>query len=406
MNNVLKIQLKNIKYIDRKILFLVMLILPNMQPQGIVDMFPEVDKVFNIFKLLSLAVIFAKFLNIFNFPRINKALIFYAFYWVWILLITAMNNADMRDATVISISIFSIGLLINLYINDFERLAKAFIWVLGMLLIVNFITLLLFPNGMYYNPEINFYHNWFLGHKNGHIKYSLPCMILILLLRHMNQNKKMYRLLLAVSVLTPFLNHSSTSVICFVIFAFCMLPVFKRIINAETVFVGYICAFLGIVIFRLQNLFSFIIVDILHKDLTFTGRTYIWDATLELIKQAPIIGHGYFSETERSIEIAEILNNLPHPQFVHAHNQILEALYLGGAVSFACFIIFNLIIIKQLIRYRYTFYAHIGVACLASIYTLYLMEDHKNASFFIMYFFIANIEPIVKYCQQNKKYIG
>ena len=70
--------------------------------------------------------------------------------------------------------------------------------------------------------------------------------------------------------------------------------------------------FYGIVLLRLQNIFSFIIQNILGKDLTFTGRTRIWDNAIEFIKARFIIGYG----KETGAVIASKLGDI---KFTHAH---------------------------------------------------------------------------------------
>lgn len=36
-------------------------------------------------------------------------------------------------------------------------------------------------------------------------------------------------------------------------------------------------------------------VDVLHKDASLTGRTYLWDYAAELSRQRPLLGHGYYA---------------------------------------------------------------------------------------------------------------
>ena len=75
-------------------------------------------------------------------------------------------------------------------------------------------------------------------------------------------------------------------------------------------------------------------LDFLGKEITLTGRIYIWASALKKIHVAPIIGYGY-----------------GEPSFNHyvAHNQILELLVNGGAVLL---IIFYVIYIYIGIRER------------------------------------------------------
>ena len=87
-------------------------------------------------------------------------------------------------------------------------------------------------------------------------------------------------------------------------------------------YIGYLLAVLFIVFFRFQNMFSYFIEDVLKKDLTFTGRTKIWDSAILLIRRNPILGYGYMNQ-----ESEIILLGGPH-----THNILLEQLLRAGVV--------------------------------------------------------------------------
>ena len=73
----------------------------------------------------------------------------------------------------------------------------------------------------------------------------------------------------------------------------------------------------------LQNYFDFIIVDLLNRDLTFTGRTYIWDKAISLIKDNMVLGLG-FSDMELRIKAIGIY---------HAHSAYLNVLLESGIIG-------------------------------------------------------------------------
>jgi O-antigen ligase len=50
---------------------------------------------------------------------------------------------------------------------------------------------------------------------------------------------------------------------------------------------------LGAIAIGLMLSLETLVVDILKEDLTFTGRTYIWQASTEMIAQRPWLGYGY-----------------------------------------------------------------------------------------------------------------
>lgn len=93
----------------------------------------------------------------------------------------------------------------------------------------------------------------------------------------------------------------------------------------------------SIVFFRIQNLFSYIIVDLLGKDLTLTGRTRDWDNAMTIIPQKLFIGHG---NMDQSTEL-QILGD------VFTHNAFLEQLFRGGIIYIVLFILIIIIVSKN-----------------------------------------------------------
>ena len=104
---------------------------------------------------------------------------------------------------------------------------------------------------------------------------------------------------------------------------------------------SYICfmtAEIAIIFFRIQNLFSYIIVDILGKDLTFTGRIRDWDNVMTLIPDKFFLGYGGMSQLEEKNVLGD----------VYSHNAVLEQFFRGGLLYFLMFAIAIYVISKQL----------------------------------------------------------
>ena len=85
---------------------------------------------------------------------------------------------------------------------------------------------------------------------------------------------------------------------------------------------------LGVTFFNIQHFFSFIIVDILHKDLTMTGRTNVWNIGYKGFFSSPIWGCGISSQT--------------------IDNGFVQCLYMAGLIGTLFFIIFISYNIKYL----------------------------------------------------------
>lgn len=80
--------------------------------------------------------------------------------------------------------------------------------------------------------------------------------------------------------------------------------------------------------FKSIELIRSFIVDVLKKDVTFTGRINIWSGVWEMVKQKPLLGHGMMDNPQMLFYDSEFNQN-----YVHAHNGFLQTWYEAGAVS-------------------------------------------------------------------------
>lgn len=127
------------------------------------------------------------------------------------------------------------------------------------------------------------------------------------------------------------MNFSATSCVALAVVAVCLAAVsFKKLrpfLSLPTFLGVYAAFFIGIVIARMQNYFAFFIEGVLHKDLTFTKRTGIWDRVFSVMDS----GHwlqGYGVRSYRQLDFGDF-------RAAHAHNELLNIWLMGGAVSIA-----------------------------------------------------------------------
>ena len=156
-------------------------------------------------------------------------------------------------------------------------------------------------------------------------------------------------------------------------------------------FVYYITKklFFSIVIFRVQNLFSYLIVNILHKDLTFTNRTGIWDRTIAYINKSILFGSGLEPSTIRSTK-----NNFIYG--INAHNFILEIMYQGGILALISFVAILISACKKLYKYKNNMVSKV-VSFVIFVLFLMMITEYYNIQFiFIVLVFAFNIEYIIK----------
>lgn len=111
----------------------------------------------------------------------------------------------------------------------------------------------------------------------------------------------------------------------------------KKIFNSIVYFILQVSSFIGLTFFSIQNLLAGFIINYLHKDITMSSRTIIWNRAFEALKNKPVFGIGILS------------NDNMHDLFgfVHVHNHLLQVLLQCGYVGL---VLFLLILLGSYIR--------------------------------------------------------
>lgn len=248
-----------------------------------------------------------------------------------------------------------------------------------ILLLINFITIILFPGGFYLNSS-GYSGNYFLGYDNNLITYIFPALALSFT-NSLNKNGKIGLksiFLLIISFCSTIFTWSATGVVSMVIMIvlFFAYTINKKDFPIRKYIVVALSLFIGIVFLRFQNIFSFIIEGWLKKDLTFTGRTYIWDIFIGEIKKSILIGHGIVD----SKYLIRTLNA------GHAHNYFLQILYQGGLVTFSMFLGFFFSAINKVKNCKEKKY--VGIVIFAYLIS-FIFEAYSLINMFIIVLLIA-----------------
>lgn len=134
-------------------------------------------------------------------------------------------------------------------------------------------------------------------------------------------------------------------VVCGAYYFRSLISILKRVLNTSVLFGTILALNLLFVIFQSFSqieIIHFILVDVMHKDITFTGRTDIWNFAISIIKKKPVWGYGEGLIGYRANSYWENFIK------VHgAHNQFLEIALFGGYVSlFFYILVFGIIWFK------------------------------------------------------------
>ena len=275
--------------------------------------------------------------------------------------------------------------------------------VLYILIILNFLSIIIFPNGMYATERYT--NNWFFKYDNTHIFMYFPALLVGYLNMKYN-NKKIDFLYVSIFIIIAFcifFCKSANSIVTFSIFT--VYLIFKnrlnriKWLNSRTFMYVLVGIFLAFVIFRIQDYFEWFIVGILHKNLTFSHRTYIWDIVIKYIKNSPILGYG----VEDSKFVAIKFGNA---NFTHAHNTFLDIMYKGGIVSLIPFLLCIIMSINELYKNKRSYIStlfSVGLFC-CLIMTIFEAREDKIGFYIVLLlcYYLKNIEDNIKFMNKNE----
>jgi O-antigen ligase len=233
-------------------------------------------------------------------------------------------------------------------------------------------------NNMYLtNFEGVYSHKNFLGRS-----MSLGCIISIFYYRF---NKKASILNFIVCVIALYFSKSGTSyVILGIMILLLLLLKYKKRINI--LLVTGIPTVLIVIGLTAGNSILSDSMGYMNKDLTFTGRTYIWKYAINQIKKQPLLGYGYKAfwptkaDESQYVYIKEIDNNI-----THAHDGFINTSAEIGLIGAG-------IMILMLIKFLYS-NRMIGIG-----------EYEKCFMVIYFYFFIFNNITETSFLNTNNLY--
>ena len=351
------------------------------------------DTILNVFKIMVIAVLGVWF--VYFYQKVSLFFVGIVFFEVWRVLATIYCGGDYTSLFLTILNALAICLVVEMGLKtDPDALLDGASFTLGLFVLINFATIILFPQGMY---EFNNYtQNYFLGYRNNSIMLFFPAIIFSIVrsLRKYNKLTLSSFVITAVSFATVIIAFSATSVIGMTVFILFLLlalinkmPNFLNIITYLAINITY---FFGVIILRLQEAFAFIIVDMLGRDLTFTGRTKIWDGALAAFVKSPVFGVGEI-ESQASRDLIGA---------THAHNYYLDLLYKSGLPGFLIF--FAILIICGMALYRNRKNGKIPFVVSGAICAFMIMLQ-SEAYYNIYYFFsILTLAAFIPYALPKK----
>lgn len=226
----------------------------------------------------------------------------------------------------------------------FEPFIKVSSYLMGIMFGINAFFLAVFPAGLYASKHMDAIHYGvdlaktrytLLGLDNSVTPILIFAIIIWCLHFYMFKPSRIYiSYIVAIVIANSVLLKSATMKVAVVlVLALILIQRRRLIISAFSCFIVPLILDVALVLFNAQYLFSFLIVDILNKDITLSNRTAIWDITKKYVSSSPWWGHG--------IGMFDFIYNDRN-----AHNLLLQILSQAGFLGVVLLVILCLYMIK------------------------------------------------------------
>ena len=355
--------------------------------QGLLDRYMDHLKVFVVLILAVLMFIRKK--------KISPLAIVLIIYEAWWMITTAINyplsNQEAFYKTTIDIAdILAMFLIVEYFLDTPEHLIKGLMLNMELAIYPNLVTVILqnIPGDRYY--LIGFYAVLIL--------WLLPAICVGAM--HIILNKGYIRgsLLIAFSLLTSILVSCATTTVAFMgMFGFIILGLLLRKIPKTKnfklpIWIFVSLAVLGSALIMVYSggdfpLIDYFIEKVLHRTTHFTGRIHIWRAAIEMIKEKPIIGHGY------RVNVTTVYNFT----VIHCHNQLLQVLNVKGIIGLIIIAIFHIIMCKKIDKSQNTISRLILSGAVFGVCITYMTEAYKKFFRLYLVFFLAyHVDELIR----------
>ncbi len=325
------------------------------------------------------------------------------FFFILVLycIISSVWSVNYHYTLFLSLHLCVVLLIGLIFVNQYNRDE-----IINMLLIYSFILTLLNVISIIFLKDISIdsdgrYQEVYRGlfsQKNGLGKYMSLSIFIASWSIFYNKGLK-YKIISGTTIFLAticlYLSKSSTSMGFTVLIIF-LITMFKMVKSKKIVI--YSClSILAISIFVLINpptWFSYFLQYTFDRDLTFTGRTYIWEIAKNHINSSPYIGYGYqgfWSNDHYNVYVWRLISFNP----THSHNGFIDLVLALGCIGT---ILYLFIVIKFL---KKCFRAKMDIKYLAFSFGLFmciwlnnLLETdliYPYSMFFLFQFFAFHI---------------
>jgi exopolysaccharide production protein ExoQ len=304
------------------------------------------DTDYSVINLLLLVVYFIAFCLL--FLRWKKVALAISKGWlIWLLIslsILSFSWSALPSTTLNRIVAMCGTMVFSIYFSSrytIKEQIELLCWALGFNTITSLATALILPQyGISGGVHAGLWRGVF-NHKNSlgkAMSFSAICFLIMALRKEKNRWPFWYLFALSVFLLLMSKATSSLAILIILMVSLFILQIFRwqysQIIPA---FVGI--AFSIVVLYSVVSSNAELIANIVGKDLTFTGRTELWDLVLDKIKERPWFGYGFGAFWQGLNGPSAYIWNTISFAAPNSHNGYLDLLLELGIAGFVLYIL-------------------------------------------------------------------
>lgn len=331
--------------------------------------------------------------------RIPKILFFWGILRIYLLFLMLINKSfiDLDQWGYMSLQVANMIFIIHHSLQSEKKqvLLSAIAWLSILYLGLNAVSLVYVKGGII--PSSNLYENgdndyYFLGIKVTYTTYIIPAIAVAGLYKIMYKKRLVFIITVALSLFNIFYANISTAKVCLIIFVILFIlksTRFFRKMDMSWIILVTLAINILIVGFDAHMIFADFIQNVLHKNLTLTGRTDIWKNAKTLLMNSGIL-HLLFGNGIRNGGSFVPFGGTYWP----AHNQWLQYVYEYGLLGIVMFL--NFLIKLDRFKNKYSIERYfILCICATTLFGTITMQYLDNAHIYIPFIFLYYIQDYI-----------
>ena len=347
----------------------------------------KLDKALDLLKILIVLGCAAAYL----FAKKKNYIVFFAIaHKILAIIVTVVLKGDIKMACIFAFNAFFFTLII--YWGCYNKnIVNALYYILTLFLVINIITIIFYPDGMYRTQDVGWEKNWFLGWKTILPLYVIPESALAFLFYN-NTGKKRHIIIFFLSVIQPFMEGSAGAVISsgVLLIGFLVsllnIPRIKRFMNLGFIVGGSMIISYLLIIVNITEKIGGNLFSIFGKDSSLTNRTTVlWPINVHAFLNRPFLGYGYLDQESYLIIL----------EGHRAHNMFLAIMISSGIIGLVLFICFILYLHKSTKKYIGSRAYSFCISCILALFTAGLVEAFDNIGVASIVFVLLYFLPLL-----------